>query len=100
MNMPSEPELSGISETPKENLETFMTKQRFPQCRTSVPSSFGGNKSHAVNAWKLFDEKVVSVIGVSGEETVIAVIRWDWKWGLGLRWRRAARWRGGDALIR
>lgn len=56
-----------------------MTKRRFPQCRAGVPSAFGGYKSHAMNAWKLFGETVLSVIGVSGVETMIAVIRWDRK---------------------
>lgn len=83
MNALSESTLSGIFQTPKENLETLMTKRRFPQCRASVPSAFGGNKSHDVNVWKLFGEAVLSVIGVSGGETMIAVIRRDRKEGLG-----------------
>lgn len=79
MNTPSEFTLSGISETPRENLEMFMIKRRFPQCRVGVPSAFGGNISHAVNARKVFGETVLIVIGVSGVETMIAVIRWDRK---------------------
>lgn len=83
MNALSESTLSGIFQTPKENLETFMTKRRFPQCRAGVPSAFGSNKSHDANAWKLFGKAVLSMIGVSGVETTIAVIRRDRKGGLG-----------------
>lgn len=83
VNTLSEFTLSGIFQTPKENLETLMTKRRFPQCRAGVSSAFGGNKSHDVNVWKLFGEAVLSVIGVSGVETMIAVIRRDRKEGLG-----------------
>lgn len=79
MSTLSKSRLSEICETSKENLEIFVTKRRFSQCRAGVPSAFGGYKSRAVNAWKLFGETVLSVIGVSGAETMIAVIRWDRK---------------------